>query len=97
MLKNMMLLAAATVIAGAAFAAPGDKDKSKVVEIKTCPMTSEAVKGPDGGKSLVKVGKTTYQVDFCCAGCKPQFDKMTQKEKETKIAELTKKSAKKKG
>jgi len=92
--RSLALAAIGTLLAGAALAAPGDK-KPKTVELTTCPMTKESSVGAKGGTELVKVGKTTYQVDFCCAGCKPEFDKLSTKEKQAKVAELAKKTAKK--
>ena len=88
MLKRVLVLAtAATFIAGAAFAGSPDKKKDKTIDLTTCPITGEAVKGEGGG--MEKVGK--YTVHFCCANCKPQFDKLSKKDKEKKVAELAKK------
>ncbi len=89
---------AALFITGAAFAGvPGDKNKSKtakVTEVHVCPETGEAVKGEPAGSEVV--GK--YKVYFCCAGCKPSFDKLSKEDKEKKVADLVKKNgAKKKG
>jgi len=53
----------------------------KLTQVNVCPITGEAVKGEGGGSS--KVG--TYEVHFCCAGCKPAFDKLSATDKEAKI------------
>lgn len=99
MLNKVLLVAGATaLLAGAAAAAPGQKDKKakdvKTTEITTCPITGESSVGAKGGSEMVKVGKTTYKVDFCCAGCQPNFDKLSKKDKEKKVVELAKKQAK---
>jgi len=90
-----MAFSAATIfVAGAAFAgAPGDKDKKTVrlTEIHVCPQTGEAVKGEPAGSEVV--GK--YKVYFCCAGCKPEFDKLSKADKAKKVADMAKKPAKK--
>jgi hypothetical protein len=98
MKKALALVLAATFVGGAAFAAPGKKTAKPapkktvtLTEIKTCPVTGEEVTSDSGGSSVV--GK--YKVHFCCAGCKPSFDKMAQADKEKKLAELAKKSGKK--
>lgn len=86
--------AAALFVAGAAIAgAPGDKGKkaAKVTDLHVCPQTGEAVKGEPAGSEIV--GK--YKVYFCCAGCKPEFDKLSKADKEKKVADLAKKAAKK--
>ncbi len=54
---------------------------AKLTAVNICPMTGEKVVGAGGGSSVVG----NYEVHFCCAGCKPQFDKMTASEKDTKI------------
>ena len=94
--KALVLSTLAVFIVGAAFAAP-DKDKTKkkkpatstqkLIVIKTCPITKEDAASGAGGTEVV--GK--YKVNFCCAGCKPEFDKMSKADKEKKLAELAKK------
>lgn len=94
--KTLALCAAALILVGAAFASP-DKDKkkkpvkpaaaAKLILITTCPITKEDAKAAAGGSEVV--GK--YKVNFCCAGCKPNFDKMTKEEKEKTLAALAKK------
>ena len=92
--KILGVAAAATFVAGAAFAAaPDKKATSKTVEIVTCPMTNESSKGAKGGSEMVTVGKTSYKVDFCCAGCKPDFDKLSAKQKQDKVLALAKKQS----
>jgi hypothetical protein len=49
--------------------------------VSTCPMTGEKVEGAGVGMSSVD----SYDVKFCCAGCKPAFDKLTKAEQLTKI------------
>lgn len=94
MKKLLILSAAACLFAGSAFAAPKDKSKTptkpkaaKLIEVKVCPVTGEAVSGSGGGSEVY--GK--YKVNFCCAGCKPEFDKMSAKDKDAKIAATLKK------
>ena len=91
MLKNALVLGiAATFVASVAFAKTDDKVKP--IEIKTCPIQGEDASSASGGTSLVKIGKATYKVDFCCAGCKPTFDKLSQADKEKKLAKYIKKA-----
>ena len=90
--KALVLSTLAVFIVGAAFAAP-DKGKAqkkpakpatktqKLVVINTCPVTNEDATSAAGGSEVV--GK--YKVNFCCAGCKPAFDKMTKDEQLAKI------------
>jgi len=77
-MKNIFLtvLALAT-ITGAVFASP-DKDTKKThTPVKQaaliCPVTGDKIASIKAavGHSVYK-GKTYY---FCCAGCKPRFDK----------------------
>ena len=74
-MKTLFLAAALCLTTGiAATAAPTDKPapKDKKVEL-VCPVTGEKITSMNaaGGKSVYK-GKTYY---FCCASCKPEFDK----------------------
>src|SRR5579859_3360176 len=93
--KTLALGTAALFIAGAAFAGPGKEknkkpaQKQKQVVINTCPMTGENSTSAAGGSEVV--GK--YKVNFCCASCKPGFDKLSKQEKEKKLAELAKKQS----
>lgn len=97
MIRTLAMSAAALFLASASFAgAPGQKSKKspkatkapKLIALHVCPETGEAVKGEPAGSEVV--GK--YKVYFCCAGCKPEFDKLTKTEKQKKVAELAKKS-----
>jgi len=91
MSKNVLVVAvAATVLSVSAFAAPDDKNK--VVEIKTCPIQGEDASSAAGGSSKVTINKVSYKVNFCCAGCKPTFDKLSQADKEKKLAKYIKKA-----
>jgi iron-sulfur cluster repair protein YtfE (RIC family) len=90
--RVLALTAAATLVAGAAFAAPGkDKKAPKVTDVKYCPIMNSDVKDTKGATSSV-VGK--YKIYFCCPGCKPQFDKLSKAEKDKKVAEAVKKAKK---
>lgn len=60
----------------------------KRVVVNTCPITGEKVVGAGAGMSLVG----NYEVHFCCAGCKPAFDKMTKTEQMAKVKTLLDKS-----
>ena len=101
--RVLALSAVAVLVAGSAVASP-DKTKkpapkkpaapkTKLIVIKTCPTTGEAAP-TDAGGSLV-YGK--YKVNFCCAGCKPAFEKLSKEEKDKKLAELAAAQAEKKG
>ncbi len=95
MFKNAFALSIAiTCIAGAAFARTDDKVKP--IEIKTCPIQGEDASSAAGGTSIVKIGKANYKVNFCCAGCKPTFDKLSQADKEKKLAKYIKMAPSKK-
>lgn len=75
-MKNLFLcVALAAVLAPATLAAPGHaKPKAKAAQVVlTCPVTGEKIASikDAAGHSTYK-GKTYY---FCCASCKPMFDK----------------------
>lgn len=57
---------------------------AKKIVISTCPITGEKVVGAGVGMSLVG----NYEVHFCCAGCKPAFDKMTKAQQLQKIQKV---------
>lgn len=93
MMKQLLALTtAATLLTGVALANTPAKDAgkkmgakpttAKLVEVKVCPMTGEAVKGKGAGSEVV--GK--YNVHFCCGGCQPAFDKLSKADKDKKIA-----------
>jgi hypothetical protein len=88
---SLMLLGTAVV------AAPTAKHKKpavKTIEVRVCPIEMEAVMGKGGGQEMVG----NYNVHFCCAGCKPTFDKLSKTDKLKKIAAaLKKQNAAKKG
>jgi hypothetical protein len=94
MLKKILALSVAVAfLSGAAFAGAPDKSKGKkkpaprLTQVMVCPITGEKPMGAGGGTEVV--GK--YMVHFCCPMCKPQFDKLSKKDKEKKIAEALKK------
>ena len=92
MLKRVLALTtAATFLAGAAFAGAPDKDKKKpapkLTSVMICPISGEKQMGAGGGTEVV--GK--YEVHFCCPSCKPQFDKLSKKDQQKKIAAALKK------
>ena len=60
----------ATATASAAFARPEAKP--------SCPIMKHEVSKVDAKLSTVYKGKTFY---YCCAGCKPAFEKKSDKEK----------------
>jgi hypothetical protein len=53
----------------------------KLTDVNVCPMTMEAVHGKGVGHSVVG----SYDVHFCCGGCKPEFDKLSKPEQQKKI------------
>lgn len=55
--------------------------------IHTCPMTGGKVIGAGAGMSRV----ANYEVHFCCAGCKPEFDKLPKAAQLQKIRSAGKK------
>lgn len=74
-MKRILLAAAAlTLTAGIASAGPGAKSPKKPAAVSAvCPVMNAKIANVSkaSGKSVYK-GKTYY---FCCAGCKPAFDK----------------------
>ena len=72
-MKNLLLAATAlSLTAGAALAGPNGKDKAPAkAEVKCAVMGQKVADVSKATKSEYK-GKTYY---FCCAGCKPEFDK----------------------
>ena len=97
MLKQIFALSAAAVcLTSAAFAAPAKAPAKKPVnltDVMVCPMTQTAVRGRGGGVQVV--GKN--RVHFCCAGCQPEFNKLSKAEKEKKITAALKKQRAVKG
>jgi hypothetical protein len=88
------VLSSVTALAGPPKDKKADKKAAKVTDVWTCPMTKEAIKDHSSADKGEVVG--TYRVHFCCAGCQPNFDKLSEKEKKEKIAAVTKKSSDKK-
>ena len=68
--RILLTTAALTLIAGTAFAGPKDKPTAKGPD---CAVMQHAIGTVDAStpKSVYQ-GKTYY---FCCAACKPMFDK----------------------
>lgn len=60
----------------------------KLTKVMVCPMMGSPVKDDKGATSLVG----NYEVHFCCAGCKPAFDRLDDKTKQAKIAAALKKN-----
>jgi len=80
---TIRMLAAATALllsASTAFAAPAAKTHAAKKAAKpaalVCPITGETIASvKDAAGQSVYKGKTYY---FCCASCKPEFDKNPQ-------------------
>ena len=83
-MKHFILtIAALSIFGGAALAQPGQEKGHKPSHTKSapsaliCPVTGDKIASVKAavGHSTFK-GKTYY---FCCAGCKPRFDKAPAK------------------
>lgn len=61
--------------------------KVKLTNVRVCPMMGAPVSGKGGGNQIVGA----YNVHFCCAGCKPAFNKLSKAEQQKKIQEALKK------
>lgn len=76
MIRSTLLTAAALLtLAGSVSAAPIAKAKPAAAKAAAlvCPVTKEKIASvKDAAGSSTYQGKTYY---FCCAGCKPMFDK----------------------
>jgi YHS domain-containing protein len=71
-MKSLLVLAAFCFAMPSFAMADTSKPAAKPAAI-TCPVTGEKIASPkDAYNSEVYKGKTYY---FCCAGCKPMFDK----------------------
>jgi hypothetical protein len=68
-------------------AAKNTKTAKKLTNVRVCPMMGAPVHGKGGGSQIVG----SYHVHFCCAGCKPAFNKLSTAEKNKKIQEALKK------
>ena len=88
MKKLFAIYGALLMLGGAAFSAPNAVKAIKPIDVKVCPITGEAITGQGSGSEVV--GK--YKVYFCCASCKPSFDKLSKANKLKKVAALEKKS-----
>ena len=88
-MKNLLIaLISLVAVSGAAFAqdapavkptpaAPKPVQKVAAIPAKAvCPITKEEFKPTTASDKSTYAGKTYY---FCCAGCKPQFDKAPSK------------------
>ena len=60
----------------------------QLVRLNVCPMMGSPIKGEGVGMSQVD----DYEVHFCCAGCKPAFDKMTKTQQMEKVRAVLGKS-----
>ena len=92
MRKVIALALLITFVAGAAYAGPKNKTKkpAKLTEVTVCPIMGSKVVGKGGGTVVYK----NYRVHFCCSGCKPAFEMMSDAEKERKIQIALKKQKK---
>ncbi len=94
MSKQTFALSAAVVcLTSAAFAAPAKapaKKPANLTDVMVCPMTQSAVRGRGGGVQVV--GKN--RVHFCCAGCQPEFNKLSKAEQQKRIAAALQKQKK---
>lgn len=61
---------------------------ARVIVVHTCPITGGKVVGAGAGMSRV----ANYEVHFCCAGCKPEFDKLPKTAQLQKIRMVLAKS-----
>ncbi|BDI33823.1 hypothetical protein CCAX7_58740 [Capsulimonas corticalis] len=79
MIRPLIAVAATMLLASSAFAATPAKvvKKAAAPAALVCPVTGDKIAsvGAAAGHSTYK-GKTYY---FCCAGCKPEFDKNPKK------------------
>ena len=92
-MKNITaLFSAIALVASVAAIAGPDKDK-KTTDVWTCPIQQAAVKDHTAKGVTYKGKKGTYNVHFCCAGCPEEFAKLSDKDKEAKIAMALKKDA----
>jgi hypothetical protein len=81
------------IVASVAAIAGPKKPAAKVTEVWTCPIQGAAVKDHNAKGVTYKGKKGTYDVHFCCAGCPEEFAKLSDKDKEAKIAAALKKDA----
>ena len=62
-------------------------DPAPPTEVKVCPMAQKAVEGEGGGNVTFR----TYKVFFCCGGCKGNFAKLSDDDKQKKVDAALKK------
>jgi len=93
MRRAIALVVILAFAAGAAYAGPKQKAQkpAKPTEVTVCPMMGNKVVGKGGGATKFK----NYRVRFCCSGCKPAFDALSDAEKGRKIKIALKKQNKK--
>jgi hypothetical protein len=90
-MKRFLAFATAATILGSTAVLAAPPTKKKATDLWVCPMQGSVIKTHVGaGKGMVVSGRVIH---FCCAGCKPEFSKLTQKEKELKVAAAVKKEA----
>lgn len=93
MKPSVALFSAAAILCGVpALAGPPKPQKTKLVDVWTCPIQQAPA-----NKKLAAVVYGKYRVHFCCGGCPEMFSKLSDKDKQAKIAAALKKdkSAKK--
>ena len=62
-------------------------DPPAPTEVKVCPMAQKAVEGEGAGNVTFR----TYKVFFCCGGCKGNFAKLSDDDKQKKVDAALKK------
>ena len=96
MMKKVLALTfiAATFLGSAVFAGSlyrpqdgGTTTAPALTEVKVCPMNGEAVTDANAPSEVVG----NYKVYFCCAHHKEAFGKLSQEEKDQKIAKALEK------
>ena len=83
------------VVVGSLFCVVGCKEKGKTTTPtlfvnQHCPITGEAIDPSSVPASLIREYKG-QKVAFCCATCPPAWDKLTDAEKDAKLAKAQKK------
>ena len=61
----------------------------KLVDVWTCPMTGEKIADHKNVRDAVVVGN--YRAHFCCAGCPESFAKLSEADKQAKVAAAARK------
>ncbi len=92
-MKHLFLAALCAVMASAAVAVPKASHTNKPAKaahataLKTlnyCPIAGEKLHSRDVGPTTYK----GYKIAFCCAGCPEEFARLSEKEKDAKIAKI---------